>query len=199
MLQETYLQMLLGVPTMSHRKCCVNVMVRRLMFGVLGWSYIFCWVGFLPFGMVRIVHHWIFFCFYLFPFYWPLEFEIQSFLTRLISSDTESEQGIFEQVLRGDLDFVSDPWPSISESAKDLIRKMLVRDAKKRLTAHEVLCKLSSFFCGTFLVLNYFFNLSPKDCFPGARPVYLFTIWLWSSNYYKISFSWHGINFLLNM
>ncbi|XP_043723908.1 calcium-dependent protein kinase 20-like [Telopea speciosissima] len=52
----------------------------------------------------------------------------------------ETEQGIFEQVLKGELDFVSDPWPSISDSAKDLVRKMLVRDPKKRLTAHEVLC-----------------------------------------------------------
>ncbi|CAL9229187.1 unnamed protein product [Arabidopsis halleri] len=52
----------------------------------------------------------------------------------------ETEQGIFEQVLHGDLDFSSDPWPSISESAKDLVRKMLVRDPKKRLTAHQVLC-----------------------------------------------------------
>ncbi|KAH0861560.1 hypothetical protein HID58_089821, partial [Brassica napus] len=41
-----------------------------------------------------------------------------------------------ESVLHGDLDFSSDPWPSISESAKDLVRKMLVRDPKKRLTAH---------------------------------------------------------------
>ncbi|CAK7325160.1 unnamed protein product [Dovyalis caffra] len=52
----------------------------------------------------------------------------------------ETEQGIFEQVLHGDLDFSSDPWPSISESAKDLVRRMLVRDPKRRLTAHEVLC-----------------------------------------------------------
>ncbi|OIT34515.1 PREDICTED: calcium-dependent protein kinase 20-like isoform X1 [Nicotiana attenuata] len=52
----------------------------------------------------------------------------------------ETEQGIFEQVLKGELDFVSEPWPTISESAKDLVRKMLVRDPKKRLTAHEVLC-----------------------------------------------------------
>ncbi|XP_078430817.1 calcium-dependent protein kinase 10-like [Wolffia australiana] len=51
----------------------------------------------------------------------------------------ESEQGIFEQVLHGTLDFDSDPWPSISESAKDLVKKMLVRDPKKRLKAHEVL------------------------------------------------------------
>ncbi|KAF5473427.1 hypothetical protein F2P56_010039 [Juglans regia] len=52
----------------------------------------------------------------------------------------ETEQGIFEQVLKGELDFMSEPWPSISESAKDLVRRMLVRDPKKRLTAHEVLC-----------------------------------------------------------
>ncbi|XP_004497622.1 calcium-dependent protein kinase 20 [Cicer arietinum] len=52
----------------------------------------------------------------------------------------ESEQGIFEQVLKGELDFISEPWPSISESAKDLVRRMLIRDPKKRLTAHEVLC-----------------------------------------------------------
>ncbi|GJM96856.1 hypothetical protein PR202_ga13727 [Eleusine coracana subsp. coracana] len=51
----------------------------------------------------------------------------------------ENEQGIFEEVLHGKLDFQSEPWPSISEGAKDLVRRMLVRDPKKRLTAHEVL------------------------------------------------------------
>lgn len=55
---------------------------------------------------------------------------------------TETEQGIFDQVLHGDLDFNSDPWPSISESAKDLVRRMLIRDPKKRMTAHQVLCEL---------------------------------------------------------
>jgi len=59
----------------------------------------------------------------------------------LLISGAESEQGIFEQVLKGDLDFSSEPWPSISESAKDLVRKMLIRDPKKRLTAHEALCE----------------------------------------------------------
>lgn len=71
--------------------------------------------------------------------------QVPSFADLFYFDDTETEQGIFEQVLRGDLDFVSDPWPSISNSAKDLIRKMLVRDSKKRLTAHEVLCKLFFF------------------------------------------------------
>ncbi|XP_054801977.1 LOW QUALITY PROTEIN: calcium-dependent protein kinase 26-like [Prosopis cineraria] len=52
----------------------------------------------------------------------------------------ETEQEIFKEVLHGELDFKSEPWPSISECAKDLVRKMLNRDPSKRLTAHEVLC-----------------------------------------------------------
>ncbi|KAL9230922.1 hypothetical protein vseg_006213 [Gypsophila vaccaria] len=52
----------------------------------------------------------------------------------------ETEEEIFEEVLHGDLDFSTDPWPKISEGAKDLVRRMLIRDPKKRLTAHEVLC-----------------------------------------------------------
>ncbi|KAD0020786.1 hypothetical protein E3N88_44912 [Mikania micrantha] len=52
----------------------------------------------------------------------------------------ESENDIFEEVLRGKLDFSSDPWPSISESAKDLVRKMLIKNPRKRITAHEILC-----------------------------------------------------------
>ncbi|KAJ6303935.1 hypothetical protein OIU77_017753 [Salix suchowensis] len=56
----------------------------------------------------------------------------------------ENEHDIFEEVLHGDLDFTSDPWPNISSSAKDLVRRMLVRDPKKRLTAHEVLSKYAT-------------------------------------------------------
>ncbi|PIA47248.1 hypothetical protein AQUCO_01400140v1 [Aquilegia coerulea] len=52
----------------------------------------------------------------------------------------ETEPGIFRQILQGKLDFESEPWPAISESAKDLIRKMLDMNPKRRLTAHEVLC-----------------------------------------------------------
>ncbi|KAM0945194.1 putative protein kinase CAMK-CDPK family [Dioscorea sansibarensis] len=52
----------------------------------------------------------------------------------------ETHQGIFEAVLKGVLDFDSDPWPLISDSAKDLIRKMLCPRPCDRLKAHEVLC-----------------------------------------------------------
>ncbi|KAI3809461.1 hypothetical protein L1987_25437 [Smallanthus sonchifolius] len=51
----------------------------------------------------------------------------------------ETEEGVYEQVLIGDLDLESEPWPRISESVKDLIKGMLVRDVSKRMTAHEVI------------------------------------------------------------
>jgi calcium-dependent protein kinase len=52
----------------------------------------------------------------------------------------ETQQGIFDAVLKGSIDFESDPWPTISDSAKDLIRKMLRSPPVDRLTAHQVLC-----------------------------------------------------------
>ncbi|KAL0692250.1 hypothetical protein Bca4012_059430 [Brassica carinata] len=54
--------------------------------------------------------------------------------------DAGTQHGIFREILQGKLDFESNPWPSISESVKDLVKKMLERDPKKRLTAHQVLC-----------------------------------------------------------
>ncbi|XP_051141702.1 calcium-dependent protein kinase 17-like [Andrographis paniculata] len=51
----------------------------------------------------------------------------------------ETENGIFNAILRGHVDFASDPWPSISHGAKDLIKKMLNADPKQRMTAFEVL------------------------------------------------------------
>ncbi|KAK8966548.1 Calcium-dependent protein kinase 6 [Platanthera guangdongensis] len=52
----------------------------------------------------------------------------------------ETQQGIFDAVLKGHIDFDSEPWPLISDSAKDLIRKMLCSRPRDRLTAHQVLC-----------------------------------------------------------
>lgn len=56
-------------------------------------------------------------------------------------SYAENEQGIFDAILRGHLDFSSDPWPTISSSAKDLVKKMLCFDPKERLSAVDVLSK----------------------------------------------------------
>ncbi|CAI9087189.1 OLC1v1021203C2 [Oldenlandia corymbosa var. corymbosa] len=51
----------------------------------------------------------------------------------------ETEKGIFDAILQGEIDFESQPWPSISNSAKDLVRKMLTMDPKKRITSAQVL------------------------------------------------------------
>lgn len=59
--------------------------------------------------------------------------------TWMTKSFSETEKGIFDAILEGEIDFKSEPWPSISNSAKDLIRKMLTQDPKKRITAAQVL------------------------------------------------------------
>ncbi|XVF63622.1 hypothetical protein PTKIN_Ptkin09bG0101400 [Pterospermum kingtungense] len=51
----------------------------------------------------------------------------------------ETEKEIFKAVLEGNLDLKSQPWPSISDAAKDLIKKMLARDPKRRITASQAL------------------------------------------------------------
>ncbi|KAL5701368.1 non-specific serine/threonine protein kinase [Ranunculus cassubicifolius] len=51
----------------------------------------------------------------------------------------ETEKGIFDAILQGDIDFESAPWPAISRSAKDLVRKMLTQDPRKRITSAQVL------------------------------------------------------------
>ena len=51
----------------------------------------------------------------------------------------ETQLGIFDAILQGDIDFDSAPWPTISSGAKDLVCRMLTQDPKKRITAAEVL------------------------------------------------------------
>lgn len=47
------------------------------------------------------------------------------------------------QVLKKKPDFQEKPWPSLSSSAKDFARKLLVKDPKARLTAAQALCRIS--------------------------------------------------------
>mmetsp|Transcript_21427 Transcript_21427/g.55882 ORF Transcript_21427/g.55882 Transcript_21427/m.55882 type:complete len:529 (-) Transcript_21427:189-1775(-) len=51
----------------------------------------------------------------------------------------DTEQQIFDSILKGRLDFSSDPWPTISLQAQDCIKRMLVQDPRKRATADEIL------------------------------------------------------------
>jgi serine/threonine protein kinase len=54
----------------------------------------------------------------------------------------ETEQGVAQAILRGNIDFKREPWPNVSDNAKDLVRQMLQPDPKLRLTAKQVLGRL---------------------------------------------------------
>ncbi|CAM8896095.1 unnamed protein product [Rhodiola kirilowii] len=51
----------------------------------------------------------------------------------------ETEEGIAHAIVRSELDFSRDPWPKVSEEAKDLVRSMLEPNPYSRLTVQEVL------------------------------------------------------------
>ncbi|XP_076955295.1 calcium-dependent protein kinase 28-like [Bidens hawaiensis] len=51
----------------------------------------------------------------------------------------KTEEGIFKEVMRNKPDFRRKPWPSISTSAKDFVRKLLVKDPRARFTAAQAL------------------------------------------------------------
>ena len=51
-------------------------------------------------------------------------------------------------LMQGEIDFDTQPWPRISNDAKDLIRKLLTVDPTKRITVHQVSSK-QSISCGS--------------------------------------------------
>ncbi|KVI06234.1 Calcium-binding EF-hand [Cynara cardunculus var. scolymus] len=82
--------------------------------------------------------------------------------------------GIFEQILHGDLDFSSDPWPSIFYGAKDRVKIMLVRDPNRRLTAHEILCESS--------ILHIQYHLRLQKMLPFSINKILLRTTFWESH-----------------
>jgi serine/threonine protein kinase len=70
----------------------------------------------------------------------------------------ESEHGIFNSILRGHVDFSSEPWSRISHGAKDLVRRMLHSDPKQRISAYDVLSEYPSLYAEhpkSFNTLNF--------------------------------------------
>lgn len=51
----------------------------------------------------------------------------------------DTEDQIFKMVLKGNLDFKTEPWPKLSEAAKDCVRRLLDQDVPKRATAAQIL------------------------------------------------------------
>lgn len=81
-----------------------------------------------------------------------------------------SQNTLFESIQEGKYEFPEKEWAHISSSAKDLISKLLVRDAKKRLSAAQVLqhpwvqgvrnrmfCCLHYNFVNIYFFSNFFF------------------------------------------
>lgn len=54
-------------------------------------------------------------------------------------SNALAEEDIFKMVLKSDLDFRTSPWPSVSDAAKDCVKRLLTRNSSQRATAAEVL------------------------------------------------------------
>ncbi|XP_031403679.1 calcium-dependent protein kinase 24 [Punica granatum] len=51
----------------------------------------------------------------------------------------ETEEGIAQAIVRGEIDFERDPWPKVSAEAKDLVKSMLEPNPYSRFTVQEVL------------------------------------------------------------
>ena len=68
----------------------------------------------------------------------------------------ETEQGVAQAILRGNIDFKREPWPNVSDNAKDLVRQMLQPDPKLRLTAKQVL--------GRLYIVPLFHNTTSAHC-----------------------------------
>ncbi|RWR84118.1 CDPK-related kinase 5 [Cinnamomum micranthum f. kanehirae] len=50
-----------------------------------------------------------------------------------------TESGIFRSVLKADPSFDEPPWPSLSAEAKDFVKRLLIKDSRKRMTAAQAL------------------------------------------------------------
>ncbi|XP_076948172.1 calcium-dependent protein kinase 24-like [Bidens hawaiensis] len=51
----------------------------------------------------------------------------------------ETEEGISQAIIKGDIDFIRDPWQKVSEDAKKLVKGMLNQNPHDRLTVEQVL------------------------------------------------------------
>lgn len=61
------------------------------------------------------------------------------YLPKFLLLFAETEQGVAQAIIRSVIDFKRDPWPKVSDNAKDLVKKMLDPDPTRRLSAHHVL------------------------------------------------------------
>ena len=135
--------MSVGVLSMLLLKCYGADMGRKQISGAQGLYCIFYYVVCLHFGQVKM--------FILPPrgsLFASTHYTCLLLLSRspavtnhsqVMMCSADTDEGIFEEIRKGEIDFQIDPWPVISSSAKELVRKMLTQDPKKRITAAQVL------------------------------------------------------------
>lgn len=70
---------------------------------------------------------------------WSLGIVLYVMLCGYPPFDSDKNEENIENIKNGKYDFASPDWDEISENAKDLVRKMLNPDPKKRITAEEIL------------------------------------------------------------
>lgn len=70
---------------------------------------------------------------------------------------------IHVQVLKGQLDFKSDPWPKISDAAKDCVKRLLEMDPSKRATSEQVRHGCSLYQFTTLLAWSCRAHDAPRD------------------------------------
>ena len=73
-------------------------------------------------------------------------------------SSSETEQGVAQAIIRSVIDFKRDPWSKVSDNAKDLVKKMLDPDPKRRLTAQQVLGMSYYIYIYTYIEAKSFVN-----------------------------------------
>lgn len=54
-----------------------------------------------------------------------------------------TESGIFRAVLKADPNFTEPPWPSLSIEGKDFVKRLLIKDPRRRMTAAQALSEYS--------------------------------------------------------